>query len=150
MPQLEGLLGTSHFRVLIGRVELGFSEVSRLTSETDLEAFPEEPRERFETVVLRRALTRDTQLYDWRRNIVDGKRDRRQVTIHQLDGPGGRIANSWRLVRAWPCRWSGPDFDAQASDVAMEELELAFDDLIWVPPRPARRRSRPRTSTQGA
>lgn len=146
----EALLGTSHFRVLIGRVEVGFAEVSRLSSETDFEAFPDEPRERLETVVLRRALTRDTQLFDWRRNIVDGKRDLRQVTIHQLDGPGGRIANSWRLVRAWPCRWSGPAFDALESGVACEELELAFDDLVWVRPRPSRRRSRSRPTTQGA
>ena len=141
------MLGTSHFRVLIGREELGFAEVTRLASVTDLGLPPEERRNRYETVVLRRALSGDTQLYDWRRNIVDGKNDRRQVTIHQLDGPGGRIVNSWRLVRAWPCRWSGPGFDAQASEVAVEELELAFDDLVWVRPRQPRRSG---PTTQGA
>jgi hypothetical protein len=145
--ELEALLGTSHFRVLIGREELGVAEVTRLSSFTDLEVPPEERCNRFETVVLRRALSRDTRLYDWRRSIVDGKNDRRQVTIHQLEGPGGRIVNSWRLVRAWPCRWSGPSFNAQASDVALEELELAVDDLVWLRPR-QRQRSRP--TTQGA
>lgn len=144
--QLEAVLGTSHFRVLIGRQELGFCEVSRLTSETDFEAFPDEPREGFETVLLRRALTRDTELYDWRRNIAEGKRDRRQVTIQQLSGPGGTIVNAWRLVRAWPCRWSGPAFNALESGIAYEELELVFDDIVWT--RPRARRSRP--STQGA
>ena len=149
MPEreLEALLGTSHFRVLIGREELGIGEVTRLASVTDLEVPPEERGNRFETVVLRRALSRDTGLYDWRRSIVDGKNDRRPVTIHQLEGAGGRIVNSWRLVRAWPCRWSGPSFNAQASDVAVEELELAFDDLVWLRPR-QRQRSRP--TTQGA
>jgi phage tail-like protein len=145
--ELEALHGTSHFRVLIGREELGFAEVTRLASVTDLEVAPEERRNRFETVVLRRALSRDTALYDWRRSIVDGKNDRRQVTIHQLESPGGRIINSWRLIRAWPCRWSGPSFNAQSSDVAVEELELAFDDLVWLRPR-QRHRSRP--TTQGA
>jgi hypothetical protein len=145
--ELEALLGTSHFRVLIGREELGFAEVSRLASVTDLEVPPEERRHRYETVVLRRALSRDTELYDWRRSIVEGKNDRRQVTIHQLESAGGRIVNSWRLVRAWPCRWSAPSFNAQASDVAVEELELAFEDLVWLRPR-QRHRSRP--TTQGA
>ena len=145
--QLEALFGTSHFRVLIGREELGFAEVTRLASVTDLEVAPDERRNSYETVVLRRALSRDTELYDWRRSIVDGKNDRRQVTIHQLDGPRGRIVNSWRLVRAWPCRWSGPSFDARSSDLAVEELELAFDDLVWLRPR-QRQRSRP--TTQGA
>ncbi len=142
----EALLGTGYFRVLIGREELGFSEVTRLSSATDLELPPGE-RDRFESVVLRRALTRDTTLYDWRRNVVDGKDDRRRVTVHQLEGPAGRIANSWRLERALPVRWSGPDFNAQANDVAIEELELVFDDLVWVPQRPKRPR---RPTTQGA
>ena len=132
---------------MIGREELGFAEVTRLASVTDLEVPPEERRNSYETVILRRALSPDTKLYDWRRSIIDGKKDRRQVTIHQLDGPRGRIVNSWRLVRAWPCRWSGPSFDAQSSEVAVEELELAFDDLVWLRPR-QRQRSRP--TNQGA
>lgn len=73
------------------------------------------------------------------------------MTIHQLEGPAGRIANTWRLVKAWPRRWSGPAFDARESGVAFEELELAFDDLVWqarAPRRPAGR-SRSRTTTQG-
>ena len=127
----EPLLGTSHFRVRIGRREIGFCEVGPLTSETDL-AFPEEPYDRFETVVLRRALTRSRELYEWRRSIVYGKRDRRTVTISQLDAAGGWIVNSWRLLGAWPRRWSGPAFDAAQTGLAYEELELAFDDLVWL------------------
>ena len=144
--ELPPLLGTSHFRVLIGRRELGFSEVGRLSSETDLTLPPEERSHGFETVVLRRALTRSTELYDWRRRITSGKNDRRLVTIHQLDAAGGGIVNSWRLEGAWPCRWSGPAFNAAGNDIAMEELELAYDDLVWVaepetpPPKPPRSR----------
>ncbi len=137
------LLGTSHFRVLIGREELGFAEVSPLSSEVDPET-----GEGFAHVVLRRALTRDTTLFDWRRAVADGKRDRRTVTIHQLERAGGRTVNTWRLVRAWPCRWSGPALNALESGLAFEEIELAFDDLVWVRPRPPRRRPRP--TSQGA
>ena len=47
---------------------------------------------RFETVVLRRALTRSTELYDWRRRILDGNEERRDVTIRPSSrAPGGRI-----------------------------------------------------------
>jgi T4-like virus tail tube protein gp19 len=141
--ELEPLLGVSYFRVRIGRREIGFSEVGRLTSETDLTLPPEEQRDRLETIVLRRALTRSKELYEWRRRIVEGIEDRRPVTISQLDGPGGEVVNSWRLVRAWPCRWSGPAFNAGESGLAYEELELAFDDLVWLeddaaPSRPAK------------
>jgi phage tail-like protein len=127
----EPLLGTSHFRVLIGRRELGFSDVGRITSGADPAAPPDARRHRFETVVLRRALGRSSELYEWRKAILDGKDDRRAVTIQQLDGPGGGVVNAWRLVGAWPCRWSGPAFDALGSGIAYEELELAFDDVVW-------------------
>jgi phage tail-like protein len=147
--ELEPLLGTSHFRVQIGRREIGFCEVGRLTSETDLTEL-EHPSHGFESVVLRRALTRSKELYEWRRRIIDGIDDRRQVTIRQLEAPAGDVANSWRLVRAWPCRWSGPAFNAAESGLAYEELELAFDDLIWLDEESSPDRSRRPKRTQGA
>ena len=145
---LPPLLGTSHFRVLIGKRELGFAEVGPLSSGTDLALSAEEHTHRFETVVLRRALSQSTELYDWRRNILRGKADRREVTIHQLAAAGGEIVNSWRLEGAWPCRWTGPSFNALATDVAIEELELAYDELVWLE-HPSKR-SPARTTTKGA
>lgn len=154
--ELPPLLGTSHFRVVIGRREVGFSEVSRLSSDTEVTLSPKERSHRFETVVLRRALTRSTELYEWRKKIVSGKDDRRPVTIHQLAAAGGAIVNSWRLDGAWPCRWSGPSFNAAANDVAIEELELAYDDLVWLAEAPPPKQpkaaspSRSRKPTEGA
>ena len=127
----EPLLGTSHFRVVIGKRELGFCEIGRLSSVTDLEATPDAPQHRFDTLVLRRALTRSSELFEWRRKILAGSDDRRPVTIQQLDAPTGAVVNTWRLEGAWPCRWSGPAFDAARSAIAYEELELVFDDLVW-------------------
>lgn len=130
--QQEPLLRVSCFEVLIGDRELGFAEVGRLSSETDLEAPPDRRGHRFASVVLRRALTTSTELYDWRRLIVNGKDDRRDVTIRLLSAPGGELVHAWRLVRAWPSRWSGPALDALGQDIACEELELEFDDLVWL------------------
>jgi hypothetical protein len=133
-PDHKALLRTSYFRVLIGDRELGLTQISPLTSLSDPGESGGARRHRFETVVLRRALSQSTELYDWRRRVVDGAEDRRDVTIQQLEEPAGAIANSWRLVDAWPCRWSGPAFNALESEIAFEELELAFADLIWLEP----------------
>jgi phage tail-like protein len=128
----ETLLRTSYFRVLIGGHEIGVAEISPLTSKTDAGVPGREHQQHFETVILRRALSRSTELFDWRRRIVHGTDDRRDVTIHQLEGPDAAVANSWRLVDAWPCRWSGPAFNALSGELAIEELELAFADIIWL------------------
>ena len=153
IAELPPLLRTSHFRVLIGKRELAFSEISRLSSETDPTRAPDESAHRLETVVLRRALTASTDLYDWRRAIIDGKQDVRPVTIQQLASAGGAVVNAWLLENAWPCRWSGPAFNAMGSDVAIEELELSFDALVWLPAAsdpPKARRSHTRATTKGA
>ena len=135
MPADEPLLRVNSFEVQIGERTLGFAEVGPLTSATELDGEHGRPVHRFRTVLLRRALTTATELYEWRRQIVAGRDERRDVTIRQLSAPGGKVVNAWRLVRAWPSRWSGPSFDALKSDIAFEELELAFDDLIWLAPR---------------
>jgi hypothetical protein len=127
----EPLLRVSAFDVTIGDQEFGFAEISQLTSETPLDD-PDRPSHRFAAVVLRRALTTSSELYEWRRRIVDGKDDRRDVTIRQLSAPAGNVVNAWRLIRAWPRRWSGPAFHAMSNEIAYEELELTFDDLVWL------------------
>ena len=127
----EPLLRSSAFDVRIGNREIGFAEVSRLTSEAVLD--PEGRRvDHYPPVVLRRAVTSSTELYEWRRSIVAGKDDRRDVTIRQFSVPGGEVVNSWKLIRAWPVRWSGPEFDALNDGIAWEELEVAFEDLLWL------------------
>lgn len=108
-------LGTGHFRVVVGERELGFAEVGPLSAG----GMPA-------TIVLRRALTRSPELFEWSR-----RDDRREVRIEQLDGPGGEIANAWTLVGAHPLRWTGPRFDAIAGGIAFEELELAYEDIRW-------------------
>jgi T4-like virus tail tube protein gp19 len=125
MPAREPppLLGTSHFRVVIGRREMGFAEIGPLGSDAESPGG-------FAPLVLRRALTQSTELYDWQR-----KGDARAVTIQQLDAAGGGIVNSWRLENARPLKWTGPTFNANGSDVAIEELELTFEDLVWLEPQ---------------
>jgi phage tail-like protein len=134
----EPLLGINSFVVLIGDLEVGFASVGRLTSETDPDAVrADRPGHRLVPVVLRRAITRSTDLYEWRRQVVAGRDDRRDVTIRQLSAPGGRLVNEWTLVNAWPRRWSGPAFDALSDDIAYEEIELMFEDLVWLDRKPA-------------
>jgi phage tail-like protein len=131
-PPVGPLLDGNAFRVRIGDVEIAFESVGPITSGTDPASSEGRPVDMYAPIVLRRALTGSSELFDWRRAIVDGRVDRRDVTISQLSGPGGSVVVAWRLVRAWPARWSGPSYETDRSSVAREEIELRFDDLIWL------------------
>jgi phage tail-like protein len=131
-PPADPLLESNAFRVRIGDQEIAFASVGSMTSGTDPASSEGRPVDQYAPIVLKRALTGSSELFDWRRAIVDGKVDRRDVTISQLSGPGGSVVVAWRLIRAWPARWSGPSFQADGTGVAHEEIELRFDDLIWL------------------
>ena len=94
----EPLLRASAFEVRIGDRDVGFAQVGPLASDTTADDGSGRPVHRYLPVVLRRALTRSPELYDWRRAIVEGKDDRRDVTIRQLSAPGGKPVNAWRLI----------------------------------------------------
>jgi hypothetical protein len=115
----------NNFRVLIDGVEVGISEVSPLTSEGE----PGEGGHR--TVVLRRALTGSPELFRWREEAHTGKPATRRVSIHLYDQTGERPVIAWEFQGAWPSRYTVPSLDAKGNDVAMEELELAYERLIW-------------------
>ena len=128
----DALLRVSAFEVRIGGRDIGFAHVSSPISETVVDEAGGRPIHRFAPIVLRRALTTSPELFEWRRAVVSGKDDRRDVTIRQLAAPGSKAVNAWRLIRAWPSRWTGPELDALSNDIAIEELELTFDDLEWL------------------
>jgi phage tail-like protein len=86
------------------------------------------------TVVLARAVDRDRTFYEWRRAALSADQEvhetaTRHVEVSLLDAAGEEPVVTYRLVSAWPLRWSGPSLDALVPSVAHEELELVYHDL---------------------
>lgn len=84
---------------------------------------------KYANIVLKRGLTRDLSLWNWRQAVVDGKPDRRSGTIILLDESGQPVLR-WNFVRGWPAKWEGPALNAKASEVAIETLEIAHEGLV--------------------
>ena len=69
-----------------------------------------------------------------------GAMPRQQVTIEMIDINGGAptamVESSagtnriWTLSNAWVTKYSAPDLNSTASEVAIESVELAYEELI--------------------
>ena len=79
-------------------------------------------------IVLKWGLTDDTDLFNWHRDVVNGKVQRRNGSIVLLDRQGQERMR-WNFVNAWPSKWDGPDFNAEGNDIAIETLELAHEGV---------------------
>lgn len=51
------------------------------------------------------------------------------VTIELLTDDGNQTAASWELRNVWAVKYTGPDLNANASEIAMESLELAHEGI---------------------
>jgi phage tail-like protein len=79
-------------------------------------------------VVLRRGFAGDATLFQWWQQVTQGALQRRNVSILLLDEQRQEVAR-WRLRRAWPTKWVGPQLRALGNDVAIETLELAHEGI---------------------
>ena len=79
-------------------------------------------------VTLKRGLTRDLSLWNWINSAMNGNLNRTAVDITLLDQADNPVL-VWRLRNAWPRKWTGPSLNAGSSEVANEELELAYEGL---------------------
>lgn len=83
---------------------------------------------RYSNIQLQWGIADDTQLYEWHRKAVLGDVERKNGSIVLLNRRGQEVAR-WNFVRAWPSKYDGPDFNAEASDVGIEMVELAHEGV---------------------
>ncbi len=80
-------------------------------------------------VTLRYGLTASRDLWDWLMTAVQGKVDRKNVSILLLDSDGVAEVMRWDLVNAWIAEWRGSVLNALQREVAIESLTLVFETL---------------------
>lgn len=81
-------------------------------------------------IVLRRGVTDDKKLHDWREKIEQGQieanRKNGSITLYN---PAGEAVARYNFKNAWPCKFKGPALDASKNELAIEEMELAHEGL---------------------
>ena len=80
-------------------------------------------------VTLKYGVTSSSDLWEWFRKSINGKVERRNVSIIMLQPDGASEAQRWNLMSAWPSKWNGPPLDALSQEAAIESLTLVFEGL---------------------
>jgi phage tail-like protein len=84
---------------------------------------------RYNNVVLRRGIIGSLNLYNWINQVRSGDGNfRRTVTIFLL-AEDLSVTLTWKLLRAWPVKYSFGELNGKGTDVAIEELVLAYERL---------------------
>jgi phage tail-like protein len=86
---------------------------------------------KYSNIVLRRGITDDRSLHDWRQEIIDGKVEsaRKNGSI-VMYGPDMSERVRYNFERGWPCKLKGPSLDAKKNEVAVEELEICVEKCV--------------------
>ncbi|MBA2616061.1 MAG: phage tail protein [Actinobacteria bacterium] len=123
------------FVELDGIVSASFSEVTGLDSETDVIEYRTGDMRlavkipglhRWSKIVLKRGLTKNLDLWNWREQVIAGKPERRNGSIVLLSADQTPILRI-NFRNGWPCKWEGPTLNAGTSEVAIETLEIAHE-----------------------
>lgn len=131
--------GAYNFLVEIdGITRAGFQECSGLDSAQDAGDYREgtDPLTArklpglvtYSNITLNRGITEDDELWQWRKKVMEGNLERKNVSIVLLNDAGEEELR-WNLVNCWPTRWTAPSFNAGSGDVAIEGLELAHEGV---------------------
>lgn len=121
-----------------GITRAGFRECSGLDSSQDPIDYREggEPLHvrklpglvKYSNISLKRGITDDAELWEWRKKAMEGKVERKNGSIILLDDTGAEKAR-WNFVNGWPTKWTGPTFNATGNEVAIETLDIVHEGV---------------------
>ena len=130
--EIQGVISDN--KIIVG----GFKSVSGMDSETEIIEFKQgndlivrkKPgRTTYANIVLERGYTATDDLWQWRKNIEDGKIDRRAGSVIILDQDGQTEVARYNFFEGWPCKWEAPNMDSDSSSMAIEKIELAIEKV---------------------
>jgi phage tail-like protein len=129
-----------NFRIELDNTSVAsFREASGLTLSTD----PVDYREGTDTwlsvrkltgltkntnITLKRGITKNKDLWNWYRNILNGVEDRRNGAIVLQDEQHNDVLR-WQFQNGWITKWEGATMNATSNDVSIETIEIVHERL---------------------
>ncbi len=135
--------GAYNFRVTIGTdTTAAFQEITGLDAENQVIEYREGSDklntvrkypglERYPNLVCKRGITGNMTLWAWRKEVRDATSTvppYRDVSIELLDEKHEPVLK-WKLTNAWCAKLTGPSLNAKGNEIAIESMEIAYDQL---------------------
>ena len=136
----EDAYPTCRFYVEIkGKTQALFTEVSGLQVEIVVQDYEEggnnsyvhrlPGRAKVGNLTLKRGMTRSNDFLKWLMDVANGIIEPCNLTLVMYDTARESFMR-WSFIKAYPVKWSGPQFTARSTDAAIETLEIAHQGMI--------------------
>ncbi|HUV75394.1 MAG TPA: phage tail protein [Dehalococcoidales bacterium] len=141
----DPLISVSYRLEVEGQLSGFFTEVSGIGSENEIveHIVADEQGNRivrkipgrleWTNVVLKRGITSDMQLWEWRKAVEDSNMMdmRKNVSVIMMD-QGFQDVARWDFTNAWPCRITGPAVVSDSNKLSVEEIEIVSEGMVRV------------------
>ncbi|TVR38449.1 MAG: phage tail protein [Bacteroidia bacterium] len=130
-----------HFQVEWGGTRIGFTEVNGLTVENEVIEYregssPEYSKikmpgmQKYGNITLKRGTFQsDNEFFNWLNTVKLNTIERRNITISLLNEEHEPVV-VWKVKSAWPVKVDTTDLKSDASETAVESIELAHEGLV--------------------
>jgi len=129
-----------HFRVDWNGSNVGFSEVSGLTTEKEMIEYRDGNDQsytnlkmpgmnKFSNITLKRGIVpSDNEFFDWLNAAKMNNPERRDLTISLLNEEH-EPTMVWKVTQAWPIKVEGPSLNSTGNEAAIESIEICHEGL---------------------
>ena len=112
----------------IGGLELELTPIEYRNGSEDITARKMPGMAKYTNLTCKRGTTGDLIFWNWVLAGVQGSITRADGSVILLDENRVEVMR-WNFRRAWPCKYTGPSFNAANNEIAMETLELCHEGL---------------------
>jgi phage tail-like protein len=83
---------------------------------------------KYSNITLKWGMTTDPDIWEWRKSAMDGKVQRKNLSIVMLGEDGAEVGR-WNVENAWCTKLTLPSFNATGNDVAIETMEITHESV---------------------
>ncbi len=83
---------------------------------------------KYANITCKRGVTGHVEFWNWIKQALEGQVQRADGSIILQDEHQVEVMR-WNFLRGWPCKYTGPTFNAAKNEIAIESVEICVERL---------------------